>query len=126
MYCEHCGTKIDKSHKFCTKCGNPTTGELKTNPVIQHVSIDRWWQRLFKVAYIFLCLQILWIVPLVWSSNAESCYYNDCYGSSTQSFWYSVLAIGIFVVITRLIKISGLYVALGQKPEWEKEFKKLY
>ena len=129
MFCENCGNKIDSSYRFCTKCGSSTTGELKKNSTIQHGQIilnDKWWQRLLKVAYIFLCLQILWIVPLVWSSNAESCYYSYCSGSSSESFWYSVLAIGIFVVITRLIKITILYVVLGRKPEWRKEFKKLY
>lgn len=131
MFCENCGNRIDNSHKFCTKCGNSTTVEIKKNQTIQQgviVSNDNWWQRLLKVAYIFLCLQILWIVPAVWGSNLPYCstYSSYCSGSYSESFWYSVLAIVIFVFVTRLIKITVLYVAMGRKPEWKKEFKKLY
>jgi len=40
------------------------------------------------------------------------------------AFWYSLLALAIYVVIARLIKIAFLYIALGQSPEWEKQFTK--
>ena len=134
MFCENCGNKIDNSHKFCTKCGNSTTVEVKNDSAMQQKPVllnDKWWQRFLKVIYIFLCLQIFWIVPVVWISN-DSRYtgyylgqsqYEDTYG---LAFWYSLLAIAIFLVITRLIKITVLYVAMGRKPEWKREFKKLY
>ncbi len=91
------------------------------------ISSDKWWHRLLKVAYVFMCLQILWIVPVVWSTNStDYSYYGGYTDTPGAAFWYSVLAIAIFMVVTRLIKITVLYVALGRKPEWAKEFKKLF
>jgi ABC-type Fe3+ transport system permease subunit len=139
MFCTNCGNKIEESDKFCTKCGNLSTkGQEQiitkaaptrtTSPIL---SEDKWWQRLLKVGYIFLCLQILWIVPVVWSVNSST-YVGYSYGQSSykdtpdEAFWYSVLAILIFMVATRLLKITVLYVAMGKKPNWTSEFKKLY
>ena len=134
MFCENCGNKNDGSYKFCTKCGHPTAlsaveSAIKKNP--RSSPDERWWHRLLKVAYIFLYLQILWIVPAVWSINSSS-YTNYYLGEYHQedtyakAFWYSVLAIVIFVVVLRLIKLTVLYIAIAQKPEWKKEFKKLF
>ncbi len=139
MYCTNCGSKIEGSDKFCIKCGNSlVTGNeqvaLKVTPVHKATPVtldDKWWQRLLKVGYIFLCLQILWIVPVVWDSNSST-YIGYSYGQSSykdtpdEAFWYSVLAVIIFVTVTRLLKITVLYVAMGKKPNWESEFKKLY
>lgn len=134
MYCENCGNKIDSTYKFCTKCGNPAVLEVKNHPVTQQVpavSNDRWWQRLLKVVYIFLYLQILWIVPVVWLANSSS--YTGYYGGEYHyedtydaAFWYSVLAVVIFVVVLRLVKLTVLYITLGRRPAWGKEFKKLF
>lgn len=137
MYCTNCGNKIEESDKFCTKCGSLSTkGQEQimvkvTSTTSLVLSEDKWWQRLLKVGYIFLCLQILWIVPVVWSVNSST-YVGYSYGqynykdTSDEAFWYSVLAILIFMVVTRLLKITVLYVAMGKKPNWESEFKKLY
>jgi len=133
MYCHKCGNEIKGNDKFCTKCGQTVVVAEKTVREEHHtspVTNDKWWQRLLKVVYIFLWLQILWIVPVVWSVNSTDYsyyggqyHYTDTYGSA---FWYSVLAIIIFVVIIRLLKITVLYIALGRKPEWKKQFKKLF
>lgn len=134
MYCENCGNKNDGSHKFCTKCGRPTVSDsafsqtIKRNPVR---SLDeRWWHRLLKVVYIFLYIQILWIVPVVWSTNSTDYdYYGGQYhytDTTGEAFWYSILAIVIFVVVLRLIKLTVLYITLAQKPIWRDEFKKLF
>lgn len=134
MHCENCGNKNDGSHKFCTKCGHPTASSAVTPSAKRNSASgldERWWHRLLKVAYIFLYLQILWIVPAVWSVNSSSYTgyylgeyrYEDTYAAA---FWYSVLAIVIFVVVLRLIKLTVLYIVLAQKPEWKKEFKKLF
>ena len=134
MFCENCGNKLQQGHKFCIKCGHSSDGnsgvqEFKKNgaPTLD----ERWWHRLLKVIYIFLYLQILWIVPVVWSSNSSSYsgyyggqyHYEDTYGAA---FWYSVLAIVIFVIVLRLIKLTALYIVLAKKPEWKKEFKRLF
>jgi len=88
---------------------------------------ERWWQRLLKVAYIFFYLQILWVVPAVWSANSTSwSYYGGYKDTPDAAFWYSVLAIVIFVVVLRLIKLTVLYIALAQKPVWRDELKKLF
>src|SRR3989338_3315869 len=103
MFCENCGNKNAGSHKFCTQCGHPTVysavaPNVKRNPT---KSLDeRWWHRLLKVAYIFLYIQILWIVPVVWSVNSTSWSYYGGYEDTTgTAFWYSILAIVIFVVV---------------------------
>jgi hypothetical protein len=131
MYCENCGHKNDESHKYCTKCGYSisfTSGRPEAKPTPPLSFDERWWHRLLKVVYIFLYLQILWIVPVVWSE--DSTYYNSYYSryedTPGEAFWYSVLAIVIFVVVLRLIKLTTLYIFLAQKPEWNKEFWKLF
>lgn len=134
MFCENCGNKMQEGHKFCTKCGHSNMTS-STAPIIKQTiplaTNEKWWHRLLRVVYIFLYLQILWIVPVVWSSNSSS--YSGYYGGTYHyedtpgaAFWYSVLAIVIFVVVLRLIKLTVLYVAKGQKPEWHKEFRKLF
>ena len=133
MYCENCGNKNDETHKFCTKCGHPTA----TSPTASRINktpvrnLDQlWWHRLLKVVYIFLCIQIFWIVPVVWSSNSTDYdYYGGQYhytDTTGEAFWYSVLAIAIFVVVLRLVKLTVLYITLAQKPVWRDEFKNLF
>lgn len=134
MYCHKCGNEIKESDKFCTKCGQPvvvaTERTVRETHHIAPVTNDKWWQRLLKVVYIFLWLQILWIVPAVWSVNSTDYsyyggqyHYTDTYGAA---FWYSILAIIIFVVVIRLMKVTVLYVVLGRKPGWKKQFKKFF
>jgi len=50
-------------------------------------------------------------------------HYEDTYG---MAFWYSILALMIYVAIIRLIKVAVLYITIGRKPEWKKEFRKLF
>lgn len=131
MFCENCGNKMQEGHKFCTKCGHSNVPATAAAPAANRGSTpsldDRWWNRLLKVVYIFFYLQILWIVPVVWSVNSTSWSYYGGYEDTTASaFWYSVLTIVIFVVIMRLIKVSALYVLIGQKPDWRGEFKKIF
>ncbi len=137
MFCTNCGNKIEQSDKFCTKCGSLSMKEkedivkvIPTHTASPVFSEDKWWQRLLKVGYIFLCLQILWIVPVVWSVNSSTYvggYYDGGYKQTPdEAFWYSVLAIIIFMTLTRLLKITVLYVSVGKKPNWAREFKKLY
>ncbi len=131
MYCEHCGTKLEQGHKFCTKCGHstvPTQPSAKT--IVQQTSTlnEKWWHRLLKVLYVLAWLPLFGIIPAVWSANAPYCstYSNYCSGSNGESFWYSLLTLVIYVVVLRLIKIAILYVAVGLRPEWKSEFKKLF
>ncbi len=134
MYCEHCGNKIDTSHKFCIKCGHAVSpSQARVTPYYQSAQglNDKWWQRLLKVLYVIAYLPLLGIVPAVWMSNDESCYtsiYSDpvCYGSDGEAFWYSLLTFVIYIVALRLIKISVLYIAFGQRPRWGREFKRLF
>lgn len=129
MYCYKCGNEIKEKDKFCTGCGQSViTAEDSCHG--SPVTSDKWGRRLLKVVYIFLWLQILWIVPTVWNINSE--YYNpfDAKYNYTHTygvaFWYSVLAVIIFVAVIRLIKITALYIVIGQKPEWKKQFKKIF
>ena len=123
MFCENCGNKIDSSHRFCTKCGHvfdlikEKTSISKQAPQALN---DKWWHRLLKVLYIIGYVPLLIIIPIVWSEN--SCYY--C--SNGDAFWYSLLTLVIYLVGIRLLKIAVLYIVIGRKPEWKKEFKKLF
>ena len=134
MFCENCGNKLQQGHKFCTKCGHSYDPSIVAQESKKNAAPnlgERWWHRLLKVAYIFLYLQILSIVPPLCSVNNSSYtgyyggeyHYEDTYGAA---FWYSVLAIVIFVVVLRLIKLTVLYIAIAKKPEWKKEFKKIF
>ncbi len=131
MFCENCGNKNDGSYKFCTKCGHPTVSSVASSDTKRNFTAtldDRWWHRLLKVAYIILYIPLLGIIPIVWSANSSS--YNYYSSSSTDTsgtaFWYCLLTLVIYMVIARLIKIAVLYIAMGRKPEWKKEFKKLF
>jgi hypothetical protein len=129
MYCEHCGTKLEQGHKFCTKCGHSTIPvQTRTAAAQQPALGDKWWHRLLKVLYVVAYLPLLGIIPLVWSENTPYCstYSSYCSGSYGEAFWYSLLTLVIYMAVLRLIKIAVLYVALGRKPEWKKEFKKLF
>ncbi|MFZ2038622.1 MAG: zinc ribbon domain-containing protein [Minisyncoccia bacterium] len=134
MYCEHCGTKLEQGHKFCTKCGHSTASIQTSTATVQRSVLllgDKWWHRLLKVLYVVAYLPLLGIVPAVWMTNAESCYTStyygtSCYGSDGEAFWYSLLTLVTYVVVLRLIKIAILYIVLGQCPRWKKEFKTLF
>lgn len=133
MFCNNCGNELKAGHQFCTECGHSNTSNATKKTVTNQVTIrdDRWWHRFLKVLYVFIYLQILWILPAVWSTNSSiyvghirnEYVYRDTYG---QAFWYSLLALAIFVVVVRLIKITVLYVIWAQKPQWKVEFKKLF
>ena len=126
MYCEHCGNKIEQGYKFCTKCGHSTIPVQTRTPSTSQPELslnDKWWHRLLKVLYVVFYLPLLVIIPLVWSENSYSYYGNDNTG---EAFGYSLITLLIYMVIVRLIKIAVLYVALGRKSEWKKEFKKLF
>lgn len=121
MFCKKCGNEIKTDDKFCAKCGTPA-------PTLN----DKWWHRLLKVFYIIAYLPLLVIIPTVWSSNKPYSYYSYysnqtiSYGSYAEAFWYSLLTLAIYLIVLRLIKIVILYVAFGYKPEWKKQFKKLF
>lgn len=126
MFCENCGNKTGLNYKFCDKCGhlNVHSEERKVSAEQSTVVInDKWWQRLLKVLYIISYLPLLILIPLVWSENSHSYYYGDTPGNA---FWYSLLTLVIYVAIVRLLKVTVLYVAVGQAPKWKSEFKKLF
>lgn len=91
---------------------------------------ENWWYRLLKVVYIFLYIQIFWIVPVVWSLNSTDYdYYGGRYhytNTTEEAFWYSVLAIVIFVAVLRLIKLTVLYVVFAHRLVWRDEFRRLF
>lgn len=137
MYCENCGNKIENKDKFCMRCGHSiinedaieTTAKQKENVVPNNESR---WHRLFKVAYIFLYVFLLIIIPGVWSENSSSYTYSYIFSRGTyentygKAFWYSLLTLIIYLAVIRIIKIIFLYIVYGIKPEWKKEFKRFY
>lgn len=130
MYCENCGNQLQESDKFCTKCGTVIHYNQQHKEILENrVSLsDKLWYRFLKVVYIILYAFVLLILPIVWSASSS---YYDYRSSSTvdtsgTAFWYCILAFIIYVAIIRLIKIAVLYIAIGYKPVWKEEFKKLY
>ena len=132
MFCEYCGNKNDESHRFCTKCGRPTFTSNLTLGDKKNLALDeKWWHRLLKVIYLLSYVPLLIILPFVWSENSSRYVgysfgryqYEDTY---SEAFWYSLLALAIYLVIIRLLKNIFQYIVWGQKPEWKKEFRKLY
>jgi hypothetical protein len=125
MFCEHCGTKIEESYKFCTKCGHST---FVVNEKEKKLTTDeKWWHRLVKVVYITLYVPLPIILVAVWIENSPSysSYYGRYSGSTGEAFWYSLFTLIIYIIAIRLIKIVFLYIVHGRKPEWRKEFKKI-
>ena len=128
-FCHKCGKKLGETETYCAECGTAVVVEKPVSDTPNKKNADeRWWLRLAKVIYVILYLPLLAVIPIVWSINAPSCNYygTNCSGSYMAAFWYSLLALAIYVVVARLIKIAFLYIALGQKPEWEKEFTKIF
>lgn len=111
----------------------PSHGNESTSKISISTNLDqKLWYRLSKVVYVILYGFLLIIISTVWDVNSSTYtgystayggIYEDTYG---KAFWYSLLALLIYIAIVRLIKITFLYIALGQKPQWKKEFKKLF
>lgn len=132
MFCEKCGSKLKENHKFCTGCGHSNLDRQESKPIIANVLDQKWWFRLAKVLYIFLYIPLPFVIIGVWAENDPYSYYSSysnqyySHGSYSEAFWYSLLILVVWVVILRLIKITFLYIAFGKKPQWKKEFKKIF
>jgi ribosomal protein L40E len=124
-FCESCGNELESGAKFCTKCG---TKVLSTSTHHVNPSEEKWWDRLSKVAYIIAYLPLILVLIIVWaSSSSEYSSYTRSYTDTTgTAIWYCFLAILIYSVIMRLIKVAFLYITKGLKPNWKGEFKKLF
>lgn len=129
-FCHKCGKKLEDTERYCAECGTSVVIEkpIKDTSAQKNVN-EKWWFRFAKVVYIILYLPLLAVIPIVWSINSSEyvgygingSVYND---TPAKAFLYSLLALAIYVVIARLIKITFLYITFGQKPEWQKEFSK--
>lgn len=127
MFCENCGNTIQHGHKFCMKCGQPINTHMPNQSIIaDHDQV--WWFRMAKVIYIVLYIPLPFVLWGAWAANSESYnYYTRTYTSTAgNAFWYSLITLIIYVVILRLLKITFLYIAFGQKVQWHKEFKKFF
>lgn len=132
MFCEKCGNKLKENHKFCTECGHSNLDKQESKQTPSNILEQKWWFRLAKVFYIFLYIPLPFVIIGVWSENDPYSYYGSysnqyySHGSYSEAFWYSLLTLVVWVVILRLIKITFLYIAFGKKPQWKKEFKKIF
>lgn len=143
MFCTECGNKLRDDEKFCTNCGksHDNLGENKpvqrvasTKEVQPSISIktqtpspvteERWWERLFKVIYIFSYIILPLILIAVWEENSCSYYRNYCSGD--EAFWATLFTFIGYVVFVRLIKVTFLYIVKGQTVNWKKEFKSFF
>lgn len=132
MFCEKCGNKLKENHKFCTECGHSNLDKQESKQTPSNILEQKWWFRLSKVFYIFLYIPLPFVIIGVWSENDPYSYYSSysnqyySHGSYSEAFWYSLLTLVVWVIILRLIKITFLYIAFGERAQWKKEFKKLF
>lgn len=131
MFCQNCGNKIKEDNKFCTACGNSAISEKIENKKIV-ISDDKWYLRLARVIYIILYIPLPFVLYDIWTSDAPHSYYSSYsnsytnYGSYDDAFLSTLLTLIVWVFILRLIKIAALYIIVGRKPYWKKEFNKLF
>lgn len=132
MYCENCGNKLNEGDKFCTKCGVRAAQTASKAVDATLATPERWWLRLLKVFYILMYLPLPLILWAVWDSYGVHSYYSsyskvwNTYGDDGEAFWHTLLTLLVYIVVVRLIKIATLYVAMGKRPQWKTEFKKLF
>jgi uncharacterized membrane protein YvbJ len=128
MFCDNCGNKIQQGHKFCMTCGQTVSCRSVGETSANHVHDQKWWFRLVKVLYIVFYIPLPFVIWGVWAANSETYnYYTRKYTSTVaNAFWYSLLTLIIYVVVLRLLKITFLYIAFGQRVYWHKEFKKIF
>lgn len=132
MFCEKCGNKLKENYKFCTECGYSNMDKRESRQATSNILEQKWWFRLSKVLYIFFYIPLPFVVIGVWLENYPYSYYNSysnkyySSGSYDEAFWYSLLALVVWVVVLRLIKITFLYIVFGKNPQWKKEFKKIF
>ena len=131
MFCENCGNKLENDYKFCTECGRA----ISNSPLNEHkwqnskmYTEESWWLRLTRVVYILLYIPLPFLIIVVWSINSYSYnYYTDTRINTTDvAFLYCLISLIVYIALVRLIKIGFLYVVMGIKPEWKKEFTKLF
>src|SRR3989344_3956885 len=99
MFCENCGNKLEKGHKFCMKCGHSNLPETRKEkePVL---SDEKWWSRLAKVIYIGLYLPLPVALIAVWTENSQSCvssfyptYSQTCTDTLGEAFLLTLLTL---------------------------------
>jgi len=96
---------------------------------------NKIWYRLLKILYFFSYCLVPVIVSIVWDNNApheygsfkhETVWFTHTLGYYMQSTLLIFLTIIISIIVIRLMKVIILYIIIGQRPEWKKEFKKLF
>lgn len=132
MFCIKCWNKLRASDKFCTKCAFPTWEYHIVNDTSTLTIEQKWWFRLSKVIYIVLYIPLIFAAWIAWDGSAPSSYYSSYsqeytyYWSYAEAFWYTFLTILIWIATLRLIKLWFLYIAFWMKPNWYREFRKLF
>jgi hypothetical protein len=124
-FCANCGTRIETKASFCEKCGAAVYVENEKQ-ISRSPFEGKVWYRLLKVIYIVLFgIFVGGTLLMSYALIPTETYYdpNPDYGSW---FFYSLLALFIVWGLLKLVRIGVLYIALGGKPAWKKEFKKFY
>lgn len=80
---------------------------------------EKWYHRLAHVLYILLHFPVIFVVQEVWSEYArEYSYYHQMYlGSDFDALVFSFIAIIIYFVVLRTIKMTFKYIFNGIKPK---------
>ena len=80
---------------------------------------EKWYHRLAIVVYILSHIPLIFVVQAVWLEYArEYSYYHKTYvGSDADALWLSFIAIIIYILVLRLIKMIIKYILKGTKPK---------
>lgn len=94
----------------------PQTTQVTANNINKG---EKWYHRLATVVYIISHLPIFFVVQVVWLEYArEYSYYQKTYvGSDLDALWLSFIAIIIYLLVLRLIKMTIKYILNGTKPK---------
>ena len=134
MFCLNCGKKISEKDGFCTGCGEKiqnatTTIKQRGQEDLEH----KTWYRFLKVIYVVLYLPLPFLLWLVYENTGKEWVYST--GRLYSGYYVHhpeeaiipiLITLLVYLIIARLVKIAFLYIFTGSKPQWKREFKRLF
>ena len=116
MFCENCGNNIKSPDKFCENCGNPKVAMSLDETLAKAQNLDqKWWYRFAKVFYIALYILLPIYLLFLWDDVRDD-----------ERLTVMLVMFIVYIALARLIKIVFLYITLGRKPQWAREFRRLF
>lgn len=112
MFCHKCGEKVGPSDKFCNNCGEELLSENAT-------SSDNVWFRILKVGYIITAFLVTAFVAIIsWVIIDEA--------TSGFDLWVVILLVAGGWAFLKFIKLAGLYIINGRRPNLRRDLKNIF